>query len=65
VKIYGVQVGKDLNSTEFFKTITEMSGGEHMHLTEVENDSICKTIASVYHKAMEVPFSPVSVFIPL
>ncbi|XP_076437569.1 uncharacterized protein LOC143276805 isoform X2 [Babylonia areolata] len=34
VRIYGAQIGDDIPSTEFFRKLTQMTGGSHFNLTE-------------------------------
>ena len=34
IRIYGVQINSDSESTEFFLTITQMTGGSHLKLSE-------------------------------
>lgn len=56
VKIYGVQVGKCQESTQFFTELTKMTGGRLMELPEFTK--LCEKLAEVYHVEMGVDFLP-------
>lgn len=48
VRIYGVQVNDDTQSTEFFKTMADMTGGQHLKLYEF--NTLCDVIMAICYR---------------
>ena len=59
VRIYGVQVNETAKSTEFFKTMTEATEGQHLKLSQF--GTLCDVIMAICYREKGAEFLHVSV----
>lgn len=60
VRIYGVQVNSDKTSTNFFRTMANITGGQHLKLSEFS--TLCDVIMAICYREKGAEFLQVRAY---